>query len=115
MVAVVGRMPIEVEAGQLRLWIPSIGMINPATPHMGRRLHKLVDAQVDEHSGEEVSGLLVKAHIDVASDDGRPSHVDHLLQVVIDVLQAGSFRPDKISHDEICEELCEIFQSSSEK
>ena len=95
MVAVVGRMPSEVEAGQLRLWIPSIGMINPATPHMGWRHHKLLEAQIDEHSGKEVSGLLVKAHIDVASDNGWPSHVDHLLQVVIDVLQAGSIRPEK--------------------
>ena len=88
-------MPSEVEAGQLRLWIPSIGMINPATPHMGRRVHKLVETKIDEHSGKEVSGLLVKAHIDVASDYGWPSHVNHLLQVVIDVLQAGSIRPDK--------------------
>ena len=88
-------MPSEVEAGQLRLWIPSIGMINPATPHMGRRHHKLVEAQIDEHSGKEVSGLLVKAHIDVASDNGWPFHVDDLLQVVSDVLQAGSIRPDE--------------------
>ena len=88
-------MPSEVEAGQQRLWIPSIGVVDPATPHMGRRLHKLVEAQIDEHCGEEVSGLLVKAHIDVASDNGWPSHVNHLLQVVIDVLQAGSIRPDK--------------------
>ena len=95
MVAVVGRIPSEVEARQLRLWIPGIGVVDPATFHMSRRLHKLVKAQIDEHSGKEVSGLLVKAHIDVASDNGWPSHVDHLLQVVIDVLQAGSIRPDK--------------------
>ena len=88
-------MPSEVEARQPRLWIPSIDMVDPATPHMGRRLHKLVEAQIDEHCGEEVSGLLVKAHIDVASDYGWPSHVNHLLQVVSDVLQAGSIRPDK--------------------
>ena len=95
MVAVVGRIPSEVEAGQLRLWIPGIGMVDPATPHMSRRLHKLMEAQIDEHCGEEVPGLLVQAHIEVASDDCRPLHVDHLLQVVNDVLQAGSFRPDK--------------------
>ena len=88
-------MPSEVEAGQLRLWIPSIGMINPSTPYMGRRLHKLVEAQIDEHCGEEVSGLLVEAHIEVSSDDCWPLHVDHLFQVVNDVLQAGSIRPDK--------------------
>ena len=88
-------MPSEVEAGQLRLWIPSIGVIDPATPHMGRRLHKLVEAQIDEHCGEEVSGLLVEAHIEVSSDDCWLLHVDHLFQVVNDVLQACSIRPDK--------------------
>ena len=51
MVAVVGRIPSEVEAGQLRLWIPGIGMVDPATPHMSWRLRKLMEAQIDEHSG----------------------------------------------------------------
>ena len=95
MVAIIGRIPSEVEAGQLRLWIPSIGVVDLASPHMGCILHKLIEAQIIEHCGEEVPGLLVEAHIDVASDDGRPLHVDQLLQVVDDVLQAGSFRPDK--------------------
>ena len=79
MVAVVGRMPSEVEAGQQRLWIPSIGVVNPATPNMSWIFHELMEAQIVEHCGEEVPGLLVKAHIDVASDDSRPLHVDHLL------------------------------------
>ena len=94
MVAVERRVASEVEAGQQRFRIPSIGVIDPATPHMGRRLHKLLESQIDEHSGKEVSGLLIKAHIDIASYDGRPRHIDHLLQVVNDVLQAGSVRPD---------------------
>ena len=51
MVAVVGRIPSEVEAGQLRLRIPGIGMVDPATPHMSWRLRKLMEAQIDEHSG----------------------------------------------------------------
>ena len=88
-------MPSEVEAGQQRLWIPSIDMVDPATPHMSWIFHELLEAHIVEHCGEEVPGLLVEAHIDVASDDGRPLHVDQLLQVVDDVLQAGSFRPDK--------------------
>ena len=82
------------EAGQLRLRIPNIGVVDPATPHMGWAFHKLMEAQIQEYSGEEVSGLLVEAHIDIASDDCRPRHIDHLLQVVNDVLQAGSVRPD---------------------
>ena len=88
-------MPSEVEARQPRLWIPSIDMVDPATPHMSWIFHELLEAHIVEHCGEEVPGLLVEAHIDVASDDSRPLHVDHLLQVVDDVLQAGSFRPDK--------------------
>ena len=88
-------MPSEVEAGQQRLWIPSIGVVNPATPDMGRIFHKLMEAQIQEHSGEKVSGLLVEAHIEVSSDDCWPLHVDHLFQVVNDVLQAGSIRPDR--------------------
>ena len=95
MVAVERRVPSEVEAGQQRFRIPSIGVIDPATTHMGRRLHKLVEAQIDEHCGEEVSGLLVEAHIEVSSDDCWLLHVDHLFQVVNDVLQACSIRPDK--------------------
>ena len=86
MVAVVGRISSEVEARQPRLWIPSIGVVDLASPHMGCILHKLIEAQIIEHCGEEVPGLLVEANIDVASDDRRPLHVDHLLQVVNDVL-----------------------------
>ena len=59
MVAVVGRIMSEVEATQLRLWIPGIGVVDPATFHMSRRLHKLMKAQIDEHSGKEVPWLLV--------------------------------------------------------
>ena len=62
---------------------------------MSRRLYKLIEAQIDEHCGEKISGFLVEAHIEVTSDNGRPLHVDHLLQVVNNVLQAGSFRPEK--------------------
>ena len=43
-VAVVGRMPSEVEAGQQRLWIPSIGVVDPATPHMSWIFHELMEA-----------------------------------------------------------------------
>ena len=95
MVAVVGRIPSEVEARQLRLWIPGIGVVDPATSHMSRRLHKLMKAQIDEHSGKEVPWLPIETNIDIASDDSRPLHVNHLLQVVNDILQAGSFRPDE--------------------
>ena len=70
-------------------------MVNPPSPHMCWIFHKLMEAQIHECRREEVSGLLVEAHIDIASDDSRPLHVDHLLQVVDDVLQAGSFRPDE--------------------
>ena len=46
MVAVVGRMPSEVEAGQQRLWIPSIDVVDPATPHMSWIFHELLEAQI---------------------------------------------------------------------
>ena len=95
MVAVVWRIASEVEVDQLRLRIPSVGVVDPATPHMSWRLHELMEAKIVEHCGEEVPGLLVEAHIEIASDDGRSVHADHLLKVVNDVLKAGSFRPKK--------------------
>ena len=70
-------------------------MVNPPSPHVGRIFHKLMEAQINENCGEEVSGLLVEAYVEVTGDDGWPSHVDQLLQVVHNVLQATSFRPDK--------------------
>ena len=79
MVAVVGRILSEVEAGQLRLWIPSVSVVDPSAPHMGWIFPKLLEAQIDEHTGEEISGLLDEADIEVASDDGWLFHVDQLL------------------------------------
>ena len=95
MVTVVGRIPSEVEVRQVWLWISSVGVVNPSSSHMSRRLYKLIEAQIDEHCGEEVPRLFVEAHIEVTSDNCRPLHVDHLLQVVNNVQQAGSFRPEK--------------------
>ena len=70
-------------------------MVNPPSPHMCWIFHKLMEAQIHEYCGEEVSGLLVEAHIEVTGDDGWPLHVDQLLQVVHNILHASSFRPDK--------------------
>ena len=46
MVAVVWRVTSEVEAGQLRLWISNIGVVDPATPHMSWIFHELLEAQI---------------------------------------------------------------------
>ena len=44
MVAVERRVPSEVEAGQQRLWIPGIGVVDPATPHMSWIFDELMEA-----------------------------------------------------------------------
>ena len=79
MVAVIRRILSEVEAGQLQVGIPGVCMVDDAPSNMGRTLHMLLEAQVEEHSGHKIFWLPVKAHVEVASDDGWLLHVDHLL------------------------------------
>ena len=79
MVAVVWRVLSEVEVGQLWVGIPGECMVDDAPSDMGRTLHMLLEAQVEEHGGHQISWLSLETHIEVASDDGRLLHVDHLL------------------------------------
>ena len=79
MVAVVWSVLSEVEFGQLWVGIPGVGMVDDAPSDMGWTLHMLLEAQVEEHSGHKIFWLPVKAHVEVASDDGWLLHVDHLL------------------------------------
>ena len=99
MVAVVWRVLSEVDVGQLRAGIPGVGVVDNAPSNMGWTLHMLLEAQVEEGSGHQISCLSLKTHIEVASDDGRLLHVDHLLQLVNNVFHAGACRPAKIFHD----------------
>ena len=79
MVAVVRRILSEVEFGQLWVGIPGVGMVDQAPSDVGRTLHMLLEAEVEEHGGHQISWLSLETHIEVASDDGRLLHVDHLL------------------------------------
>ena len=79
MVAVVWRVLSEVDVGQLQAGIPGVGVVDNAPSNMGWTLHMLLEAQVEEHSGHKIFWLPVKAHVEVASDDGWLLHVDHLL------------------------------------
>ena len=79
MVAVVWRILSEVDIGQLWVGIPGVGMVDQAPSDMGCTLHKLLEAEVEEYGGHQISWLPVKAHVEVASDDGWLLHVDHLL------------------------------------
>ena len=78
-VAVIRRILSEMKVGQLWVGIPSVGMVDDAPSNMGRTFHMLLEAQVVEHGGHQIFWLPVKAHVEVASDDGWLLHVDHLL------------------------------------
>ena len=88
MIAVVRRVLSEVKVGQLQIGIPGVGMVDDAPSNMGRTLHMLLEAQVEEHSGHKISWLSLKTDIEVASDDSRLLHVDHLLQLVDNIFHA---------------------------
>ena len=79
MVAVVRRVLSEVEVGQLWAGIPRVGMVDQAPSDVGRTLHMLLEAEVEEGSGHQISRLSVKTQIEVASDNSWLVHVDHLL------------------------------------
>ena len=79
MVAVVWRVLSEVDVGQLRAGIPGVGVVDNAPSNMGWTLHMLLEAQVEEGSGHQISRLSVKTQIEVASDNSWLVHVDHLL------------------------------------
>ena len=57
MVAVVRRIMSEVEFGQLGVGIPAVGMVDHAPPDMGWTLHMLLEAEVEEGSGHQISWL----------------------------------------------------------
>ena len=88
MVAVVRRILSEVEFGQLGVGIPGVGVVDHAPPDMGWTLHMLLEAEVEEGSGHKISWLSLKTDIEVASDNGRLLHVDHLLQLLNNVFHA---------------------------
>ena len=98
MVAVVGRILSEVEVGQLGVGIPGVGMVDHAPSNMGWTLHMLLETEVKEDSGHQISWLSLKTDIEVASDNGQLLHVNHLLQLVDNIFHAGACRPAKISH-----------------
>ena len=79
MVAVVRRVLSEVEVGQLWAGIPRVGMVDQAPSDMGWALHMLLETEVKEDSGHQISWLSVKTQIEVASDNSWLVHVDHLL------------------------------------
>ena len=88
MIAVVRRVLSEVKVGQLQIGIPGVGMVDNAPSNMGCTLHMLLEAKVEEGSGHQISCLSLKTHIEVASDDGRLLHVNHLLQLVDNIVHA---------------------------
>ena len=79
MVAVVRRVLGEVEVRQLWAGIPRVGMVDQAPSDVGRTLHMLLEAEVEEGTGHQISWLSVKTQIEVASDNSWLVHVDHLL------------------------------------
>ena len=79
MIAVVRRVLSEVKVGQLQIGIPGVGMVDDTPSDMGCTLHMLLEAEVEEHGGHQISWLSLETHIEVASDDGGLLHVDHLL------------------------------------
>ena len=79
MVAVVRRILSEVEFGQLWVGIPGVGVVDHAPSDMGWTLHMLLEAEVEEGTGHQISWLSVKTQIEVASDNSWLVHVDHLL------------------------------------
>ena len=79
MIAVVRRVLSEMEFGQLWVGIPGVGVVDDAPSNMGWALHMLLEAEVEEGSGHQISRLSVKTQIEVASDNSWLVHVDHLL------------------------------------
>ena len=88
MVAVVRRVLSEVEVGQLGVGIPGVGVVDHAPSNMGWTLHMLLETEVKEDSGHQISWLSLKTDIEVASDNGQLLHVNHLLQLVDNIFHA---------------------------
>ena len=63
-------------------------MVDDAPSNMGWTLYMLLEAEVEEGSGHKISWLSLKTDIEVASDDSRLLHVDHLLQLVDNIFHA---------------------------
>ena len=86
MIAVVRRVLSEVKVGQLQIGILGVGMVDDAPSNVGWTLHMLLEAEVEEHGGHQISWLSLKTDVEVASDNGRLLHVNHLLQLVDNIL-----------------------------
>ena len=56
-VAVIRRILSEVEVGQLWVGIPGVGMVDNAPSDMGWTLHILLEAEVEEYGGHQISWL----------------------------------------------------------
>ena len=63
-------------------------MVDDAPSNVGWTLHMLLETEVKEGSGHQISWLSLKTDIEVASDDSRLLHVDHLLQLVDNIFHA---------------------------
>ena len=63
-------------------------MVDDAPSNVGWTLHMLLETEVKEDSGHQIFWLSLETDIEVASDDGRLLHVDHLLQLVNNVFHA---------------------------
>ena len=92
-VTVVGTVLGQVVAVQLSLRVSQVGVVNPSSSHMGGTLDQLLEAQVGEKLGDGIVGLLVKADVEVPSDDGHSIQGDKLLYIVHHLLLTSSSRP----------------------
>ena len=76
MVTVVGHIGHQMEAGQQRIRVSEVKMVNPSSSLVSWTCHKLVEAKILECSREETVGMLVQADVHVSRDHCDFLHVD---------------------------------------
>ena len=86
MITVIGHIGRQVEAGQQRIRISEVEMVDPSSSLVSGASHQLLEAEVIEGSEEETVGMLVQADVHVSRDRCHFLHVDELLQVLHQLL-----------------------------
>ena len=86
MVTEVWHIGSQMETGKQSIRISEIEVVNPSASLVSRASHQLLEAKVIEGGKEETVWIFVQAEVHVSRDGCNSLHVDHLLQVLHQLL-----------------------------
>ena len=86
MITKVGCVGRQLKAGQQRVRIPDVDVVNPSSSNVSGASDKLLEAKVTESCVEETVGMLVQADVHVSRDSCQSFHINQLLQIVHQIL-----------------------------